>query len=67
MGTAVHRGAQVPVAWTGGATLTVTGNSFACPHVSGICALILAEHPGLTPFQVKSLLHATADNVGSKV
>lgn len=61
------RGVRVPVAWPGGTTATVTGNSFACPHISGICALILAKHPGLTPFQVKSLLHGTADNVENQV
>jgi subtilisin len=58
------RGLDVDVAWLGGSTIRSTGNSFATPHMSGICALVLAKHPELTPFQVKSVLHATAGNVG---
>jgi len=58
------RGVNVEVAWMGGETLTGSGNSFATPHVSGICALIRAKHPELTPFQLKSVLHLTATNVG---
>ncbi len=40
-----------------------TGNSFAAPHIAGIVALILSKHPGLTPFQVKTMLIACATNV----
>jgi subtilisin len=57
------RGLEVDAAWVGGGTLRVTGNSFATPHVSGLCALILSKHPGLAPFQVKSVLALTASNV----
>jgi subtilisin family serine protease len=57
------RGAEIDVAWPGGGHIRVTGNSFATPHLSGLCALILAKHPALRPFQVKSVLHATATNV----
>ncbi|HEX5585554.1 S8 family serine peptidase [Gaiella sp.] len=56
------RGVDVEVAWLGGRTLRCTGNSFAAPHVTGIAALVLAKHPELTPFQVKSVLHLTATN-----
>jgi hypothetical protein len=31
--------------------------------MTGISALLLANHPGLTPFEVKSLLYLTASNV----
>jgi subtilisin len=58
------RGVNVEVPWSGGRTLTVSGNSFATPHLSAICALILAKHPELTPFQLKSVLYLTATNVG---
>jgi subtilisin len=58
------RGVNVEVPWLGGRTLTVSGNSFATPHLSAICALILAKHPELTPFQLKSVLYLTATNVG---
>lgn len=56
------RGMDVDVAWSGGQTLRVSGNSFATPHLAGLCALVLGRHPRLTPFQLKSVLHATADN-----
>ena len=58
------RGVNVEVPWLGGRTLTVSGNSFATPHMSSICALILSKHPELTPFQLKSVLYLTASNVG---
>ena len=57
------RGLDVEVAWPGGGTLRCTGNSFATPHVSALCALVLAKHPQLTPFQVKSVLYLTSANV----
>jgi subtilisin len=59
------RGVDVEVAWVGGSKIRCTGNSFATPHMSGICALILGKHPELTPFQLKSVLHLTSTNVGS--
>jgi subtilisin family serine protease len=58
------RGVNVDVAWLGGRSLKVSGNSFATPHLTAICALILAKHPELTPFQLKSVLYLTATNVG---
>ncbi len=58
------RGANVPVAWLGGSTLRSSGNSFATPHISGICALIRSKHPDLTPFQLKNVLYLTASNAG---
>ena len=58
------RGVNVEVPWLGGRSLRVSGNSFATPHLSAICALILAKHPELTPFQLKSVLYLTATNVG---
>jgi subtilisin family serine protease len=57
------RGVEVEVAWLGGSSVRSTGNSFATPHMSGLCALIRAKHPELTPFQVKSVLYLTANNV----
>jgi subtilisin len=55
-------GLDVPVAWTNGGETVATGNSFAAPHVTALVALILAKHPGLTPFEVKAILAAVADN-----
>jgi len=57
------RGVDVDVAWLDGGRLTATGNSFATPHLAGLCALVLGKHPGLTPFQVKTVLSMTATNV----
>lgn len=57
------RGLMLDIAWLGGQTINATGNSFATPHIAGICALILGKHPELTPFQLKSVLHLTANNV----
>ena len=56
------RGVGVEIAWLGGARIRSSGNSFATPHMSGICALVLGKHPELTPFQLKSVLYLTASN-----
>jgi subtilisin family serine protease len=58
------RGLNVDIAWLGGETINATGNSFATPHVAGLATLILSKHRELTPFQLKSVLHQTATNVG---
>jgi subtilisin len=60
------RGIDLDVAWLGGGVIRSSGNSFATPHVTGICALILAKHAELTPFQLKSVLYLTATNVGGE-
>jgi subtilisin len=57
------RGLDVDVAWVGGTAVRSTGNSFATPHVTGICALVLSKHPELAPFQLKAVLSLIADNV----
>ena len=56
------RGVDVEVAWSEGSTLRASGNSFATPHIAGICALIRSKHPELTPPEVKTLLGLTATN-----
>lgn len=55
-------GVDVPVAWKDGGRIVAIGNSFAAPHVAGLVALLLSKHPGLTPFEVKAILAAVADN-----
>ncbi|MFE4798763.1 S8 family serine peptidase [Streptomyces sp. NPDC056708] len=40
-----------------------SGTSMAAPHVAGIVALMLAEHPGLKPGEVRGILQNTADPV----
>jgi subtilisin len=60
-------GVEVQVAWLDGGWLTGTGNSYAAPHIAGIVAKILAKHPKLTPFEVKSILKALAANVSREL
>jgi subtilisin family serine protease len=60
------RGVDVELPWLGGGMIRATGNSFATPHMSGICTLVRSKHPELTPFQLKSVLHLIADNVGGR-
>ncbi len=55
-------GIEVEVAWLNGQYSTVTGNSFAAPHIAGLAARILSKHPSLTPFEVKTVLRACASN-----
>ncbi len=55
-------GVDVPVAWKDGGTTVATGNSFAAPHLCGLVARIASKHPGLTPFEMKAVLAAVADN-----
>jgi subtilisin len=57
-------GVGIEVAWSGKTVIRATGNSFATPYVSGLCALLLSKHPDLTPFQVKTALFMSAANVG---
>ncbi|HUO49031.1 MAG TPA: S8 family serine peptidase [Acidimicrobiales bacterium] len=56
-------GIDVELSWRGGGRMTGTGNSYAAPHLAGIAALVKSKHPGLRPFQLKTVLWATAANV----
>ena len=56
-------GIDIEVAWINKQYAVNTGNSFAAPHIAGLVALILSKHPGLTPFQVKTMLMACAQNL----
>ena len=51
----------------GGATIYphFSGTSAACPHVAGICALLLSQDPTLTPSEIRTILRQTAEDVGS--
>lgn len=55
-------GLDVRVPWLDRGYLTATGNSFATPHIAGLVARVLGEHPALTVFQVKTILYALAIN-----
>jgi subtilisin family serine protease len=55
-------GIDVTAAWLDGGHMTMTGNSFAAPHIAGLVARMLSKHPHLTPYQVKAVLRAVARN-----
>jgi len=42
-----------------------SGTSMACPHVSGVAALIWSEFPEYTRDQVRELLRSSSDDLGS--
>ena len=56
------RGIDVDVAWRGGSRMQATGNSYAAP-TSQASPPSSGKHPELRPFQVKTVLWATAANV----
>jgi subtilisin family serine protease len=56
-------GLDVDVAWKGGGRIVATGNSFAAPHIAGYAARIRSAHPSATPFEIKTILAATADGL----
>lgn len=58
-------GIDLELAWSGGSTVRASGNSFATPHIAAIAALILAKHPGMRPFELKTALRAASSNVRS--
>ena len=58
-------GIDLELAWSGGSTVRASGNSFATPHIAGIAALVLAKHPGMRPFELKTALRAASSNVRS--
>lgn len=55
-------GLELEVAWKDGTRIVASGNSFAAPHIAGLIARTLSKHPGLTPFQMKTILQALASN-----
>jgi subtilisin len=56
-------GQNVEVAWRDGTTIRSSGNSYATPFISGLCARVLSKHRRLTLFQLKNALYLTAANV----
>ena len=53
-------GVNVRTTWLNDSYRNLTGNSFACPQIVGIVALLLETYPNLTPFQVKTALYSIA-------
>jgi subtilisin family serine protease len=55
-------GLDVDVAWKGGGRTVATGNSFAAPHIAGYATRIRSAHAAASPFEIKTILAATADD-----
>lgn len=55
-------GENIVSAWHTGddSTRDLSGTSAACPYVAGTAAVLLAENPSLTPFDVSAVLYTTA-------
>ena len=51
---------STPPKTTGELFSVFAGTSMATPHVAGAAALLLQQHPGWTPYEVKSALMSTA-------
>jgi hypothetical protein len=56
----VAPGVNIASAYPGGRTFVASGTSMAAPHVSGLAALLLEEHPDWTPADVKAAMVSTA-------
>lgn len=56
----VAPGSNVKSTWSNGSYATISGTSMACPHVSGIVALMLSVNPSATPSEIVSALKSTA-------
>jgi subtilisin family serine protease len=50
----------------GGNYRKMSGTSMACPHMSGVIALMLEANPALTVVKVEELLNSTAKDLGEK-
>lgn len=53
-------GVGIRSAAIGGGTLVLSGTSMATPHVSGLAALLIEQHPSWSPERVKSAIVASA-------
>jgi subtilisin len=56
------KGVYVDAPLPGNQYIKTTCTSIACPHVTGLVARLLSSMPGLTPFQMKTLLLAARSN-----
>ena len=59
-------GVKVLSAKPGGGYQLMSGTSMACPHISGLAALLLQANPALGVSEVEELLTQTADDFGDE-
>ncbi|MEJ7760981.1 MAG: S8 family serine peptidase [Gemmatimonadaceae bacterium] len=50
---------------TVGNLASLSGTSMASPHAAGVAALVLSKNPNLTPAQVRQVLRASANDLGT--
>ena len=55
-------GIEMDVAWKDGGRVIASGNSFSAAVITGHLARIVAAHPGLAPWQARTVLAAVAVN-----
>lgn len=56
-------GTRVLSTWPNRSYRYLDGTSMAAPHVAGVAALLIAEHPGWTPTQVRNRIVNTARRI----
>jgi subtilisin len=56
-------GVAVEMRKPGGGSARASGNSYATPHITAMCARILGAHPGLGSSQLRHVLTTIANNV----
>jgi subtilisin len=59
-------GVSIPSDWLGTGLNTISGTSMACPHVSGVAALVSGKSPSLLPPAIRQKLDSTATDLGTK-
>jgi minor extracellular protease Epr len=50
---------------TTGNLAMLSGTSMASPHAAGVAALVLSKNPGLSPTQVRGILHGSSVDLGT--
>ncbi len=59
-------GSSIFSTWRSNQYGLVSGTSMSAPHVSGVAALLFAEHPDWTPLDVQAQIENTADDLDQK-